>query len=147
MSAAPYTKRGRLADVLALIQVLSLDEATRRSEEGLQKELKGTPISASDWSTVAKEHREFFRVNPTSQSPISLVARYVLPHEEEERRPPLDPQFVAVLIQTAINIHDRQVQAKEWWKPWISFAAAIVAAVIGAAVSIVTFLLSGARLK
>jgi hypothetical protein len=129
MSDNPYTKRGRLADVLALIQVLSLDEATRRSEEGIQRELKGVPTSATDWSTVAKEHREFFRLNPNSQSPISLVARYVLPHEEEERRPPLDPAFVTVLIRTAINIHDRQVRESEGWKSYLPLWSALIGGV------------------
>jgi len=48
----PYTKSGRLADVLALIQVLSLDTDTRRSMEGITEELQGPPTSA-----YAKEDR------------------------------------------------------------------------------------------
>src|ERR1700731_59818 len=36
-----YLKTGRLADVLALIQVLALDTADHRSEEGLHGELEG----------------------------------------------------------------------------------------------------------
>jgi len=35
MSKGPYTKPGRLADVLALIQVLALDPDTGRSEDGM----------------------------------------------------------------------------------------------------------------
>jgi hypothetical protein len=129
--------------VLSLIQVLALDEYTRRTKDGIEKELQSSPTSASDWFTLAQEHREFFRVNLKSRSPLSLVARYVLPHEEEEHRPPLPSDFVSTLLNTAINLHDRQVQAKEWWKPWISFAAGILAAIIGAAVPLITLWLNG----
>jgi hypothetical protein len=38
-----YLADGRLADVLALIQVLALDSAAHRSEEGIASELQGAP--------------------------------------------------------------------------------------------------------
>jgi len=41
-----YLKHGRLADVLALLQVLALDKSAHRSEAGLQEELQGVPASA-----------------------------------------------------------------------------------------------------
>jgi hypothetical protein len=141
-SDAPYTKPGRLQDVLALIQVLALDENTRRTKDGIEKELQGDPSSAPDWFTLALEHRELFRVNLKSVSPLSLVARYILPQEGEEKRPPLPSDFVSTLIKTAIDLHDRQLQAKEWWKSWISFAAAILAALVGAAVPLITLWLN-----
>lgn len=141
-SNSPYTKPGRLQDVLALIQVLALDEYARRTKEGIDKELQGSPTSALDWFTLAQEHRELFRVNPKSHSALSLVARYVLPHEEGEQRPPLPSDFVSTLFQTAINLHDRQMEAKEWWKPWLSGVTAILAALIGAGASILTFWLN-----
>jgi len=40
-----YLVPGRLQDVMALIQVLGLDEHAHRSEDGLQSELQGTPSS------------------------------------------------------------------------------------------------------
>jgi len=111
-SEAPYTKPGRLADVLALIQVLARDPHTRRREKGVAKDIAGRPISAQSWFALAKEHREFFRMDNESDESVfglSLVSRYVLPEDEAERRPQLSPEFVSVLMQTAINLHDRQV--------------------------------------
>jgi hypothetical protein len=49
MSARPYTKPGRLADVLASIQVLALDYNPKRSEKGMQESLQGPPKSADSW--------------------------------------------------------------------------------------------------
>lgn len=142
-SEAPYTKPGRLADVLALIQVLALDPHARRREAGVIRELKGTPFSAADWFTLAREHREFFRVDDDVPHGLSLVARYVQPGDETEKRPQLTPEFVSILLQTAINLHDRQVQARDWWKSWIPFGAAVVAAVVGAASSLLALWLNG----
>ena len=82
-----YTKPGRLSDVMALIQVLALDKSAHRSEQGLQQELQGLPRSASSWTQVAKEHPEFFRVAPEGTHIVSLIARHVLPRDENNQRP------------------------------------------------------------
>lgn len=137
-----YTKPGRLADVLALIQVLALDEDAHRSEDGITKELQGQPHSSPKWYMLATEHPEFFRVNPTSEHGLSLAARHVLPRVND-RRPQLSPEFTATLLQTAINLHDRQLAAKEWWKPWVPVASAIVAALIGAGSALLALYLNG----
>ena len=51
----------RLEEVLALIQVLGLDEEfTRRSETSLERDLQGKPRSAQNWKELAKQHPEFF---------------------------------------------------------------------------------------
>ncbi len=83
---ARYLKKDRLANVLALIQVLALDEKAKRSEDGLQKELQGQPRSSDSWRQVGKEHPEFFRVHDEVDAPISLVARYVTPNIGEDFR-------------------------------------------------------------
>lgn len=142
-SDAPYTKPGRLADVLALIQVLALDPHTRRRETGVAKELPDGPSSADTWFALAREHREFFRVDNEVAYGLSLIARYVLPPDETERRPPLSPDFVSVLLKTAIDLHDRQTESKQWWKTWIPLASAILAAAIGAAASLTALWLRG----
>jgi hypothetical protein len=142
-SDAPYTKLGRLQDVLALIQVLALDPHTRRTETGVTKELQRKPVCAENWFALAREHREFFRVDDEVPHGLSLVARYVHLPDETEKRPPLPSDFVSVLLKTAIDLHDRQLETKEWWKSWISFAAGILAAIIGAAVPLITIWLNG----
>lgn len=124
MSKGPYTKSGRLADVLALIQVLALDPDTKRSEAGMTTELQGQPTSSMSWFALAKEHREFFRVAEHEHG-LSLVARYVQP-KEEDKHPPLPPDFVGALLQTAITIHDRQVSAAERWKSFIPIWTALI---------------------
>src|SRR6266498_161927 len=116
MTKNAYLKPGRLQDVLALIQVLALDEQTHRSLEGIRKELQGNPFSSDSWLSLAKEHPEFFRVRPEGVHVLSLSARHVLPHEEDILWPTLPPDFETALLQTAINLHDRQISKAERWK-------------------------------
>lgn len=146
-----YLIEGRLSDVLSLIQVLAFDKNTSRSESGIKEELKEKPISADTWIDLGKLHSEFFRVrydehgeedDEGNVNRISLVSRYVLPHESvngKKKRPPLTPDIVNKLMELAIELHDRQINRAEQWKiivPMIvaivSAAASIVAAIIGA---------------
>lgn len=143
MSAGPYTKRGRLADVLALIQVLALDFYPKRTEPGMQQSLQGPPSSASSWFELAREHRELFRVDPNSESGLSLVARFVIRPGEDRQRPNLQPEFVSALFQTAITMHDRQVQANEWWKSLIPLWSALMGAIVASATTLLTLWLNG----
>lgn len=136
MTRGPYTKPGRLSDVLALIQVLALDQATYRSESGIvAAALLGGPKSAEQgWMKLAQEHPEFFRINPDSEHGLSLVARHALLHAEGERRPPLPSDFTQTLINTAIDLHDRQVKAAGRWKSFMPLWTAIIAALITGAI-------------
>src|SRR5258707_10868861 len=94
----PYLIPGRLGDVLALIQVLALDEHAHRSEDGLLSELQGKPRSASSWPTIAQVHPEFFRVTPEGEHRVSLVARHVTPRAGGVR-PALSPDYTSKLLQ------------------------------------------------
>ena len=124
-----YLKPGRLADVLALIQVLSLDEHSHRSENGLKEELQGLPTSADSWISVAREHPEFFRVRLSGEHVVSLTARHVSPKDAEGQRH-LPLEFTSRLIQTAVDLHDRQVRRSERWTVWLPIAASATAAII-----------------
>jgi hypothetical protein len=55
MTKGPYTKPSRLADVLALIQVLAFDPHAHRSESGINEELGQPDSSAQGWTALAKE--------------------------------------------------------------------------------------------
>ena|ERR1700730_11702201 len=101
-----YLKKDRLADVLALIQVLALDEKPHRSEKGLEDELQGAPRSAKSWKDLGKEHPEFFRVRVDKKCPVSLVARHVTPESEEQRN--LDNGFIQTLLGIVVDMHDRE---------------------------------------
>jgi hypothetical protein len=147
--ATPYLHPGRLSDVLALIQVLAFDPDTYRSEEGLLDELQRGPAHGHSWMEVAREHPEFFRVrnNPDKQPRAALLARYVLPktHQvnEEEKRPPLEPDLAKKLLELAVDLHDKQVERASRWRTTllpigvagIAAGASIAAAIIGLAKS------------
>jgi len=120
-----YLKVDRLTDVLALIPVLALDEHAHRSEQGLMDELQGKPRSSSDWTTLAKEHPEFFRVAPTGEHTISLIARHVSPKDNNKRQP-LSGDITSHLMETAIVLHERQVKLAERWTYLIPIWVALI---------------------
>jgi hypothetical protein len=109
-----YAKPERLADVMAMIQVLALDEHSHRSEAGLAEELQGPPQSARAWTEVGRAHPEFFRVRTKGTHVVSLVSRHVTKRGDDGIRE-LSPDFVAGLLRSAIDIHDRQVRRAERW--------------------------------
>jgi hypothetical protein len=100
---------------MALIQVLALDKHSHRSEDGLKEELQGKPHSSETWTKIAKQHPEFFRIRETGTHKVSLVARHVLPINEDGTRK-LPSDFVGKLLQAAIEIHDRQMDRAQLWR-------------------------------
>lgn len=141
-NARQYITSGRLADVLALIQVLALDENPHRSEKGLLDELQGAPQSAKSWSEVAKNHPEFFRVKDTNENPVSLVARHVMPKNQQGVQE-LSSEFIGKLIEAAINLHDRQVRRAERWTYLIPIWTVIIAGVFSTISALVKVVCSG----
>ncbi len=124
----PYTNPNRLADVMALLQVLALHSYRHRSDKGLTDTMQGSPYSASTWKEIAQQHPEFFRVDDAEKLGISLVARHVLPKNEKGQRE-LPPNFISILLQTAINLHDRQITRTNQWRAYIPIVVAIAAGV------------------
>lgn len=136
MTKRPYTKPGRLADVLALIQVLAFDPHTHRSESGVIDKQLGPPSSADGWIALAREHPEMFRVSDEAKKPLSLVARHVqpsIPDDPDRKRLPLSPEFTRTLISTAIELHDHQAKAAAWWQ---QFMPPLLAALIAGALTL-----------
>lgn len=123
-----YTTPDRLADVLALIQVLALHGYRHRSEAGLNEDLQGGPRSSKNWTEVARQHPEFFRVSDADKLGISLVATHVLPKDENNQRK-LPAGFLDTLLQTAITLHDRQLDRKHHWRAYIPIVVAITAGI------------------
>lgn len=132
MALKRYRIENRLADVLALIQVLSVSTYAHRSEAGLQKELQGIPRSANDWGTIAAEHPEFFRFEKISTHSISLVARH---STTGKQRPVLDAPFIGRLVEAAIELHDRE-EARRF--AWDKFLIPLGGVVLGGLLSIAT---------
>ena len=129
-----YLEIGRLADVLALIQVLALDPHAHRSENGLQEELQGMPRSADNWTAVALMHPEFFRVRKAGEHQVSLIARHVLPKNDQGTQE-LPPEFAGQLITAAVDLHDRQLKRSERWTYlvpiWVALIVGICTIVAG----------------
>lgn len=134
LAKRPYSNPYRLPDVLALIQVLSLDEYTHRTESGMMEELQFGPVSSDSWTSLAKEHPEFFRLGSGDKN-IALIARHVMPRGVDGKKPKLPTEVMQKLFQTAIDIRDRQLNAKEWWKP---FVPALIAGILGIVASLAT---------
>jgi Flp pilus assembly protein CpaB len=124
-----YLKEGRLEDVLALIQVLALDKDSHRSEDGLKSELPARPSSSESWMQLATEHQEFFRVVEGKIHPISLVTRHVS-EESGVKRPPLSPEHTQALLNSAIELHDRQIRRSQRWTVLIPIWVAVVGGIV-----------------
>ena len=112
-----YLVPGRLQDIFALLQVLALDEHSHRSEAGLMNELQKEPQSESTWTRIATQHPEFFRVRPTGDNVVSLLARHV--SRTDEGRPPLSASQVKELLNAALAIHDRELDQSRAWRVWL----------------------------
>lgn len=127
--SAPLLKAGRLQDVLALLQVLALDQRTHRSASGLLSELQGPPRSAAAWSEIAESHPEFFRVQDDKTHGVSLVARHVSPQSEGGVRD-LPVEFTGKLLNLAVELHDRQLRRARAWEVLVPLFAAVIAGVV-----------------
>jgi len=132
MSNSQYHNPERLADVMALIQVLALAEGTKRSENGLREDLQRDPMTAAEWTQIAKQHPEFFRVREEDEGDlqahrVSMIARAALPKKENDKRDPLGSDLVGKLLDIAISLHDRETSRKDRWKSLLPIAVAIVA--------------------
>ena len=140
-SALPYKKKNRLSDVMAMIQVLGMDEHAHRSESGLFDELQGNPDSGSTWGSIASEHPEFFRVSRSGTHKISLIARHVLPRNPQGRRS-LEPEMVGKLLGVATDLHDRQLTRAYRWTIYMPIISAITAGVVAVLVHLLVVTLT-----
>lgn len=138
-----YLAVGRLADVLALIQLLAFDSKGYPCLDRMTKKLGRKPISADDWLEVARAHPEFFRVrskedDSNKKERAALIIRYVVGKVEDDNgdkaRPALTPVMASNLFSIAADLHDKQVNHRDRWKPWIF---ALVGTLLGALATIV----------
>lgn len=63
---ASYLQPGRLADVLALIQVLAYDRDSYRTEDGLDDELQRKPSVGDTWMALANATQVFSLIGLTN---------------------------------------------------------------------------------
>ncbi len=107
-----------------------MDKHGHRGEEGLKKELIGSPKSSESWTKLANDHSEFFRVDTDADHGVSLVSRHVTERNERGERDILSPDFTKKLIETAIELYGIQKEHVERWKVWVPVIVVIVASAI-----------------
>lgn len=132
-----YSDPTRLADVMALIQVLAQAEGTIRTEAGLTENLQGKPKSKgmSTWTSLAESHHEFFRVHTdkddSTKTRVALISRHALDRDEQtKKRPPLSTEFTSKLLELAISLHDRAALRRQRFQYLIPVAATILVGLI-----------------
>ena len=101
--------------------------------------MQGSPRSASTWQEVAKEHPEFFRVNPNVRLGVSLVSRHAM-HKDEEGKHELPPDFITLLLKSAIDLYDRQLNRAQWWKTFIPILGAVIAGIFALVCAIINLI-------
>jgi len=161
---SPYLSEGRLADVIAALQIMGVGERPENEIKGWAKELSysESDIEVARWTAVFTEHPEFFLVyklrgDETLKS--ALRWRYTnklydakTGHEytpqEKEKLPekerwllttrPLASDAFAALMKTAIELHSRAVEelaASRWWVPLLAAILGFSGALLGAIIA------------
>jgi hypothetical protein len=100
------------------------------------------PRSAENWTTVAPMHPEFFRVRKEGEHRVSLVARHVLPKNDQGTRE-LPSEFTGQLITAAIDLHDRQLRRSERWTYLIPIWVALIAGIFTILVALLKIIYPG----
>ena len=161
---SPYLKPGRLADVIAAVQIMGAGERPEKEIRHWARELSYSQERAEidRWTATFQEHPEFFLVY-TLQNDRELKAalrwRYTnklydsrtgkeYTPQEREALPeqqrwllttrPLTSDAVAALMNTAIELHSRALEelaARRWWVPILSAFLGFVGALLGAVVA------------
>lgn len=143
----PYAIDGRLQDVLALIQVLAYSPKASRTEQGLFAELKRSPAENFSWTALANAHPEFFRVIETQNKRIhiSLIARAaqqdIAVDDGDFAKPLLTTDVANKLMELAVQLHDKEVRRKDFWKTIvIPIVVGVIAATAAVTSAVITAL-------
>jgi|ERR1700674_1679427 len=134
MKYTSYANPQRLADIMCLIQVLALGDVDKDYGEHAPLHALGRqPTSGYDWKEIASAHPEFFlvdkkRVDKADHFTISLIAR-VIAAKRSDKHEALPSEFVAKMLEIAVNLHDRERARIDKWKPWL--ISILVAVIIG----------------
>jgi hypothetical protein len=161
---APYRIRGRLADVIAAIQVMA---AAKRPEAKIKDwayefDRDRDAATVDRWTGVFRDHREFFltyRLPEEQDLKAALRWRYAFktfdaesgkeytPAEiealpEKQRwsltSKPLGGEQIQTLLNTAIGLHARameELRESRWWVPVFAAILGFVGAIFGAILS------------
>jgi hypothetical protein len=161
---SPYLKPGRLADVIAALQVMASAKRPEREIRDWAKVLDGAvnQDTIGKWTHVFSEHREFFltyRLSEKSELKAALRWRYALKNFDSEAGKeltqaeidqlpqtardllttrPLGGDQVETLLNTAISLRTRALEelvASRWWVNVLIAILAALGAIAGTLLS------------
>ena len=150
---APYRISGRLADVIAAIQVMAASKRpeAKIKEWAYQFDRSDDAATVDRWTDLFRDHREFFltyQLPDEEDLKAALRWRYAfktfdaesgkeympeqiktLPKEQRDRltTKPLEGEQIQTLLNTAIGLHARameELRESRWWIP-------VLAAILG----------------
>ena len=159
MGRSPYLETGRLADVIAAIQFMAMNERSSWPCEEWAEGISGDKAKGPHWQTVFDEHPEFFRKSPNYEGHYALIWRRALPRRffrklskmltqsefdalsaDDKRwvsRPSVPDQEIKTLIDIAIELHAKAREQHADWRWWVpivaSFLGSLVAVLLGLA--------------
>ena len=162
---APYRIPGRLADVIAAIQVMASRKRPEAKIEDWAYEFdrNDDAVTVARWTAVFKDHREFFltyRLPGEKGLKAALRWRYAFktfdaesgkeykPAEietlpEEQRwsltTKPLSGEQIQTLLNTAIGLHARameELRESRWWVPVFAAILGFIGAIFAVILSV-----------
>lgn len=159
MRRSPYLINGRLADVIAAIQFMSMNERSSLRCEDWAEGISGDRTKSDHWRAIFDEHPEFFRRSPNYDGHYALIWRRAMPRRffrKESRmlsqaefdaltqndkalvsRPRVPDQEIRTLIDLAIELHAKAREQHTDWRWWVpigaSFLGSLVAVLLGIA--------------
>ncbi|MBD1571544.1 N-carbamoyl-L-amino acid amidohydrolase [Aliivibrio sp. S10_S31] len=157
MAKSPYLKdHQRLGNVISAIQVMGKCGFYKLDCADWAKRITGNENNADEWRVIFKEHPEFFRFgdgevkaalvwrrsyrkryNVKEERNLSFSEYSALSEEQKKdiSRTPLTGDEIAVLIQTAIELHSRAIEQNREYRwlstPLLSILGGSIAALIG----------------
>lgn len=160
---SPYLQDGRLADVIAALQVMSARNRPEGEITHWSRTLSNdiSKKSVERWANVFKEHPEFFlsyTLPNSTDKKSALRIRYAnkpfdpqtgIRYNRDEiealsdikrdrlTTEPLAADAISALTNTAIELHNRAIQelsARRWWVPFVAAILGFSGAVAGAGI-------------
>lgn len=157
VSNSPYLRTdNRLGDVIAAIQAMGVYKFYKLEFSKWADRISGGGETGEYWRRIFEEHPEFFRLDGERKR-ASLVWRrqyprrfhvdrqkvltedeydaLSLPERQRLSRVPLSADDIHALVGTAINLHQRALEAnreRRWWVPLASAVGGLTGAIIGA---------------
>jgi len=154
MKESPYLiDNDRLADVIAAIQTLGTYKFYKLTFAAWADRITGDEEKADYWQRVFEEHPEFFRLdskreraslvwrrqhqkvfNVDTEQKISPEIYDALSEDQKSRvsRTPLGSSELAILINTAIDLHSRALERKQDARWWVTGVIGLVGVIVGA---------------